>query len=56
MNVVQRVGAGGVFRIAPPLLTVTDAELDRRLEILAEAIAGTPSGEDHPSPASAEMT
>ena len=41
MNVVQRVGAGGVFRIAPPL-TVTDAELDRGLEILAEAIAGTP--------------
>ena len=41
MNVVQRVGAGGVLRIAPPL-TVTDAELDRGLEILAEAIAGTP--------------
>ena len=40
MNVVQRVGAGGVFRIAPPL-TVTDAELDRGLEILAEAIATT---------------
>jgi 2,2-dialkylglycine decarboxylase (pyruvate) len=37
MNVVQRVGAGGVFRIAPPL-TVTDAELDRGLEILSEAI------------------
>ena len=41
MNVVQRAGAGGVFRIAPPL-TVTDAELDRGVEILAEAIAGTP--------------
>lgn len=40
MNVVQRVGAGGVFRVAPPL-TVTDAELDRGLEILAEAIATT---------------
>ena len=40
MNVVQRVGAGGVFRIAPPL-TVTDDELDRGLEILAEAIATT---------------
>ena len=40
MNVVQRVGAVGVFRIAPPL-TVTDDELDRGLEILAEAIATT---------------
>jgi 2,2-dialkylglycine decarboxylase (pyruvate) len=40
MNVVQRVGAGGVFRIAPPL-TVTDAELDHAVEILAEAIATT---------------
>lgn len=40
MNVVQRVGAGGVFRIAPPL-TVTDDELDQGLEILAEAIATT---------------
>lgn len=40
MNVVQRAGAGGVFRIAPPL-TVTDAELERGLEILGEAIATT---------------
>ena len=43
MNVVQRAGAGGVFRIAPPL-TVTDAELDRGLEILGEAIRTTQSG------------
>jgi 2,2-dialkylglycine decarboxylase (pyruvate) len=40
MNVVQRVGAGGVFRIAPPL-TVSDAELDLGLQILTEAIATT---------------
>ena len=40
MNVVQRADAGGVFRIAPPL-TVTDAELDRGLEILAAAVADT---------------
>ncbi len=40
MNIVQRQGMGGVFRIAPPL-TVTDAELDRGLEILAEAISST---------------
>lgn len=40
MNVVQRAGAAGVFRIAPPL-TVSDDELDRGLAILGEAIAGT---------------
>ena len=40
MNIVQRAGMGGVFRIAPPL-TITDAELDRGLAILAEAIATT---------------
>ncbi len=43
MNVVQRAGAGGVFRIAPPL-TVTDDELDRGLEILGEAISTTGPG------------
>ena len=43
MNVVQRAGAGGVFRIAPPL-TVTDAELDRGLEILDEAISHDDQG------------
>lgn len=43
MNVVQRAGAGGVFRIAPPL-TVTDDELDRGLEILGEAISTTGRG------------
>lgn len=40
MNVVQRAGAGGVFRIAPPL-TVTDDELDQGLAILREAIVTT---------------
>ncbi|MCC6497358.1 MAG: aspartate aminotransferase family protein [Propionibacteriaceae bacterium] len=40
MNIVQRQGMGGVFRIAPPL-TVTDADLDRGVAILAEAIATT---------------
>jgi 2,2-dialkylglycine decarboxylase (pyruvate) len=40
MNIVQRAGMGGVFRIAPPL-TVTDAELERGLAILTEAIATT---------------
>ena len=38
MNIVARPGAGGVLRIAPPL-TATDAELDRGLEILDEALA-----------------
>ncbi len=37
MNIVARAGAGGVLRIAPPL-TASDAELDRGLEILDEAI------------------
>jgi 2,2-dialkylglycine decarboxylase (pyruvate) len=37
MNVVQLVGMGGVFRIAPPL-TVSDAELDLGLEILDQAL------------------
>lgn len=38
MNIVRRAGMGGVFRIAPPL-TISDAELDRGLAILTEAIA-----------------
>lgn len=37
MNIVKLPGMGGVFRIAPPL-TVSDAEIDRGLEIMAEAI------------------
>ncbi len=37
MNVVQLLGMGGVFRIAPPL-TVSDAELDLGLEILDQAL------------------
>ena len=40
MNIVQRAGLGGVFRIAPPL-TISDAELERGLSILTEAIATT---------------
>ena len=37
MNIVALRGAGGVFRIAPPL-TVTDAEIDLGLSILRDAI------------------
>ena len=38
MNIVQMPGMGGVFRIAPPL-TITEAELDRGLSIMDQAIA-----------------
>lgn len=38
MNIVKLPGMGGVFRIAPPL-TVSDAEIDRGLEIMTDAIA-----------------
>ena len=38
MNIVKLPAMGAVFRIAPPL-TISDAELDRGLEIMAEAIA-----------------
>jgi 2,2-dialkylglycine decarboxylase (pyruvate) len=37
MNIVKLPGMGGVFRIAPPL-TVSDAEIDRGLAIMSEAI------------------
>ncbi|MEF7617004.1 aspartate aminotransferase family protein [Aquincola sp. MAHUQ-54] len=37
MNIVQLPGMGGVFRIAPPL-TVSDAEIDLGLDLLAQAI------------------
>ncbi|MFP5075895.1 aspartate aminotransferase family protein [Rhizobium sp. YIM 134829] len=37
MNIVKLPGMGGVFRIAPAL-TVSDAEIDRGLEILSDAI------------------
>ena len=37
MNIVKLPGMGGVFRIAPPL-TVSEAEIDRGLQILSEAI------------------
>lgn len=43
LNIVQLPGMGGVFRIAPPL-TVTDAELDRGLQILDEALAAGTAG------------
>jgi 2,2-dialkylglycine decarboxylase (pyruvate) len=37
MNIVKLPGMGGVFRIAPAL-TVSEAEIDRGLEIMSEAI------------------
>lgn len=37
MNIVKLPGMGGVFRIAPPL-TVSDTEIDRGLQIMADAI------------------
>lgn len=37
MNIVKLPGMGGVFRIAPPL-TVSEAEIDRGVAILADAI------------------
>ena len=37
MNIVKLPGMGGVFRIAPPL-TVSDAEIDQGLKIMADAI------------------
>lgn len=38
MNIVNLPSMGGVFRIAPPL-TVSEAEIDRGLEIMSDAIA-----------------
>ncbi|MBL8959489.1 MAG: aspartate aminotransferase family protein, partial [Gemmatimonadetes bacterium] len=38
MNIVQLPGMGGVFRIAPPL-TVSEAEIDRGVDLLGRAIA-----------------
>jgi 2,2-dialkylglycine decarboxylase (pyruvate) len=44
MNIVKLPSMGGVFRIAPPL-TVSEAEIDRGLEIMSEAIqAATGAG------------
>ena len=37
MNIVKLPGMGGVFRIAPPL-TVSEAEIDRGLEIMSDAL------------------
>ncbi|TDD88605.1 aspartate aminotransferase family protein [Saccharopolyspora karakumensis] len=39
MNIVQLPGMGGTFRIAPPL-TATEAEIDRGLSILDDALNG----------------
>ncbi|HRN29559.1 MAG TPA: aspartate aminotransferase family protein, partial [Terrimesophilobacter sp.] len=38
LNIVQLPGMGGIFRIAPPL-TITDDDLHKGLDILAESIA-----------------
>ena len=40
MNIVKLPGMGGVFRIAPPL-TVSEAEIDRGLEIMSDSIAAS---------------
>ena len=37
MNIIRAGGAASAFRIAPPL-TITEAELDRGVAILDEAI------------------
>ncbi|MHC2283063.1 2,2-dialkylglycine decarboxylase (pyruvate) [Bradyrhizobium diazoefficiens] len=46
MNIVKLTSMGGVFRIAPPL-TVSEAEIDRGLEIMSEAIQAAASGHGH---------
>ena len=43
MNIVKLPGMGGVFRIAPPL-TVSDAEIDRGVELMSDAIEAAISG------------
>jgi 2,2-dialkylglycine decarboxylase (pyruvate) len=43
MNIVQLEGLAGVFRIAPPL-TISDADIDRGVAILNEAIGSVLSG------------
>ncbi|MBB4372238.1 2,2-dialkylglycine decarboxylase (pyruvate) [Bradyrhizobium sp. cir1] len=43
MNIVKLPSMGGVFRIAPPL-TVSEAEIDRGLEIMSEAIQAATNG------------
>ena len=42
MNIVQLPGMGGIFRIAPPL-TASDAEIDRGVAILDEALTAETS-------------
>ncbi|MDD7916665.1 aspartate aminotransferase family protein [Actinomycetospora callitridis] len=42
MNIVQLPGLGGIFRIAPPL-TASDAEIDRGVAILDEALTAETS-------------
>jgi 2,2-dialkylglycine decarboxylase (pyruvate) len=45
MNIVQLEGLGGVFRIAPPL-TISDADIDRGVSILGDAIASVLAGQN----------
>ncbi|GAB1513195.1 aspartate aminotransferase family protein [Actinophytocola sp. KF-1] len=40
LNIVQFPGSSSIFRMAPPL-TITDAELDRGLDILDQALTAT---------------
>jgi 2,2-dialkylglycine decarboxylase (pyruvate) len=42
MNIVQLPGMGGTFRIAPPL-TISDADVDRGLDILDTALGDVTS-------------
>jgi len=44
MNIVQLPGMGGIFRIAPAL-TATDAEIDRGVAILDEALSAETGGD-----------
>lgn len=44
VNIVQLPGMGGTFRIAPPL-TASDAEIDRGLAILDEALGDVAGGQ-----------
>jgi len=43
MNIVKLPGMGGVFRIAPPL-TVSNAEIDRALDIMSDAFDAAVNG------------
>jgi 2,2-dialkylglycine decarboxylase (pyruvate) len=43
MNIVKLPGMGGVFRIAPAL-TVSEAEIDRGVSIMSDAIEAAQRG------------